>query len=69
MAILQMNQQKMATLSLEPLVQYVRMIPAAVDYKAVIKRAEGLKFITADLICKYKDEYNHPSMNQARTFF
>lgn len=67
-AILQMNQGKMASLSLEPLVQYIRMIPVRINPNEVIRRAESLKFITADLICKYKEEYNHPSMTQARAF-
>ena len=67
-AILQINQRKMASLRLESLVQYIRMIPVTIDPNEVIKRAEGLKFITADLICKYKEEYNHPSMIQARSF-
>jgi len=70
LAILRLHQDRLLTFqTIEPLVEYLKQAPAAVDPDALVRSADELSFVTAELVCQLKGEFNHPSMSSARSFF
>lgn len=67
-AILQMNQTKILSLGFEPLLGFLKVACIGVDPNLIVKNAMKISFITPKIIGKYKTEFDHPSMAQARKY-
>lgn len=67
-AILQMNQDKILTLGFEPLLEFFKVACVGVDPNLIVKNAMKITYITPKIIGRYKSEFYHPSMEQARKY-
>jgi hypothetical protein len=69
LAVLRIHHEKLLGLAFEPLLEFIKDAPPRLDPDQVIRAADSMDFVTADLVVSFKKEFTHPSMSQARSYF